>query len=141
MQGPRIPPFLSLSHTLSHTHSPTAALQPFLFFYQGRWRQLVHQYNSSDIGGQFATGGYGQTALQPPTVWSPWVFGGLADPAYTNNVTYLDGSVQTLKRRERPKLLFAQDGRVWLYTAVQSPLNASRDFSYTMVQEVLGMPQ
>jgi len=55
-------------------------------------------------------------------------------------VTYVDGSVQTLNRRERPKLLFASDGRVFLYNAVQSPLNASRDFSYTLVQEVLTLP-
>lgn len=60
--------------------------------------------------------------------------------ADTNNVTYVDGSVQTLSRRERPKLIFASDGRVFLYNAVQSPLNASRDFSYTLVQEVLSLP-
>ena len=60
--------------------------------------------------------------------------------ADTNNVTYTDGSVQTLNRRERPKLLFTSDGRTFLYTAAQSPLNASRDFSFTLVQQVLGMP-
>lgn len=114
---------------------------PFIWQDQmgGRWRQLVHQYNGSDTGAQFGTGGYGENE-DAADIFSPWVYGGLADPAYTNNVTYVDGSVQTLHRRERPKLLFATDGRVWLYNAVQSPLNASRDFSFTLVQEVLGMP-
>ena len=112
---------------------------PFLFLHQGRYRQLVHQYNSSAIGAQFATGGYGE-APQGSGVWGAWAFGGLGDPAYTNQVLYEDGSQAALKRRERPKLLFARDGRVWLYNAAQSPLNASRDFSFTMVQEVLAMP-
>jgi hypothetical protein len=112
---------------------------PLLFLYGGKFRQLVHTYNATDTGHQFATGGYGETAGDA-SVFADWQFGGLADPAYTNNVTYADGSVQELRRRERPKLLFAQDGRVWLYNAAQSPLNASRDFSYTHVQEVLAMP-
>lgn len=99
----------------------------------GKWRQLVHQYNSTHPG--ITSGGYGENA--GGAVFAPWVYGGLADPAFTNNVTYADGSVQGLRRRERPKLLFAEDGRVWLYTAAQSALNASRDFSYTLVQEVL----
>ena len=98
-----------------------------------KWRQLVHQYNATHPG--TTSGGYGENA--GGSVFAPWVYGGLADPAYTNNVTYVDGSVQALRRRERPKLLFAADKRVWLYTAVQSALNASRDFSYTLVQEVL----
>lgn len=112
---------------------------PFLFVYGGKFRQLVHQYNGSNPGAQFATGGYGENH-DPNDVFSPWVYGGLANPAYTNNVTYVDGSVQTLHRRERPKLLFAGDGTVWLYTAVQSPLNASRDFSWTLAQQVIGLP-
>ena len=112
---------------------------PFLFEYGGKFRQLVHQYNGSNPGAQFATGGYGETAGDS-SVFAPWVYGGLADPAYTNNVSYVDGSIQTLRRRERPKLLFTLDGRLFLYTAAQSPLNASRDFSFTLVQEVLSMP-
>jgi hypothetical protein len=104
-------------------------------------RQLVHQYPVSNgrPAPQFATGGYGENG-DAADVFSPWVFGGVADPGYTNNVTYVDGSVQALHRRERPKLLFTADGRTFLYNAAQSPLNASRDFSFTLVQEVLAMP-
>ena len=118
----------------------TAYEDPFLFQWGGKWRQLVHQYPlvNSRPAPQFATGGYGEN-VDVGDVFAPWVYGGLTNPAYTNNVTYVDGSIQTLHRRERPKLLFTLDGRAWLYTAVQSPLNASRDFSFTHVQEVLAM--
>lgn len=114
---------------------------PFLWQSGGRWRQLVHQYPVANghPAPQFATGGYGANDDEGD-VFAPWTFGGTADPAYTNNVSYADGSVQTLRRRERPKLLFALDGTAWLYTAAQSPLNASRDFSFTLVQQVLAMP-
>jgi len=107
-----------------------------------RWRQLVHQYPVANgrPAPQFATGGYGDNG-DAGDVFAPWTFGGTADPAYTNNVTYADGSTQTLRRRERPKLLFAADGTAWLYTAAQSPLNASRDFSFTLVQQVLAFPE
>lgn len=114
---------------------------PCIYRAAGKWRQLIHQYPvvNGRPAPQFATGGYGENA-DAASVFAPWVFGGIADPAYTNNVTYADGSTQTLRRRERPKLLFAADGRTFLYTAAQSPLNASRDFSFTLVQEVLAMP-
>jgi hypothetical protein len=115
---------------------------PFIWQRDGKWRQLVHQYPtiSGRPAHQFATGGYGEIA-DSVDVFAPWQFGGAVDPAYTNNVTYEDGAVETLSRRERPKILFTSDGRAFLYNAVQSPLNASRDFSFTLVQEVLAFPE
>jgi hypothetical protein len=132
---------LAHARTLTHTPSHVNAFAAFIYMYGGRWQQLVHQYpvTNGHPTHQFATGGYGQNS-DDTDVFNPWVFGGLVDPAYTNNVTYADGSVQTLNRRERPKLLFTSDGRTFLYNAAQSPLNASRDFSFTLVQEVLGQP-
>jgi hypothetical protein len=114
---------------------------PFIFQHEGKWRQLVHQYPvvNGRPAHQFATGGYGENS-DVDDVFAPWTFGGTADPAYTNNVTYDDGVTETLNRRERPKLLFTADGRAFLYTAAQSPLNASRDFSFTLVQEVIAFP-
>ena len=130
--------------TLPNNNSAEWYEDPLIWWsFDGRWRQLVHQYPvlNGHPAAQFATGGYGeQLHNASDDFFSPWTFGGLANPAYTNNVTYLDGHVETLNRRERPKLLFASDGTTWLYNAVQSHVNASRDFSFTLVQQVLAMP-
>lgn len=58
--------------------------------------------------------------------------------AYNWSVPVLGGGTETMRRRERPFLLFDDYGKVYLFTAV-SPANTSVQM-YTHVQEVLLPP-
>jgi len=60
-----------------------------------------------------------------------WTYGGLA---YDMNVQWDDGTNMTMKRRERPELIFNSDGvATILFTAVE-PNPPLGDFSFGMVQ-------
>jgi len=60
-----------------------------------------------------------------------WTYGGLA---YNVTVKWDDGTTMNMKRRERPELIFNQDGTpIILFTAVE-PNPPLLDFSFGMVQ-------
>ena len=71
-------------------------------------------YNVSDPAHQFRLGGFAQSTT--PSIFSPWIVQGNANPAYTANfTTFVSGSsgptvTTTLARRERPKLFFDAPG-------------------------------
>ena len=92
---------------------------PFLFFRRSarRWYMLLHQYNASDPAHQIYDGGLAVSDgedLHGEWSWASW-----HAPVYTGRVAYIDGSSAMMQRRERPFVLFGQDGEPEaLYSAV-----------------------
>jgi hypothetical protein len=81
------------------------------------WRALVHQYNGSAPHPQFRVGGALQSA--GADALGPWTLQSDANPVYTTEVPFSDGSAANFTRRERPKLLLGPDGApAVLYTGV-----------------------
>jgi len=65
----------------------------------------------------------------------PWSF--RLQEAYNSTVTFTDGSEETFKRRERPKLFFSSDGEaVPLYLVNGAQKMGTSSESYTLVQPV-----
>ncbi len=63
-----------------------------------------------------------------------WLFGGVA---YTNNVTFTDGSSLLLTRRERPHVVFAEGTRTIVALSNSAMVGgAYGDRSFTLVQGV-----
>ena len=57
--------------------------------------------------------------------------------AFNSTVSFTDGSVETFNRRERPKLLFSDDGEMtplYLINGVQTLVTTAT--SYTLIQPV-----
>ena len=109
---------------------------PFIWFDSGlqRWRVLYHQYNrSAPHDGAVWVGGYAESLTD--NILGDWVVQPHTTPAYTMNVTYVNGERTVLARRERPKLLFDKQGVArYLYNGV-CPSNATSHHSncFTMV--------
>lgn len=97
----------------------------------GQWHLLAHAFrlgmvNASGGGGPHAEGnGYGVYATAPHP-YGPWqVQENLA--AYSADVTFVDGTIWSLQRRERPKVLLDNRGRPsHLFTAVCPPGSEER---------------
>lgn len=108
---------------------------PFLFFDRSaqRWRVLVHQYSLSVK--QHLVGGAAVSLT--PELLGPWELQNHSSPAYTIWVNDTNGALETMSRRERPKLLLGEDGAPEvLYTAV-CPANPKGDgLCYSHAQRI-----
>ena len=106
---------------------------PFVWFSakRGAWSMMVHQYNRSDAANQVLDGGYATSADE--SIYSNWTWGSHQQPLYTGLVTYADGSSDMMVRRERPSLLFSDEGEPSvLYTAVCPPGDHGGSYCYTV---------
>ena len=106
---------------------------PFVWFSakRGAWSMMVHQYNRSNAANQVLDGGYATSADE--SIYSNWTWGGHQQPLYTGLLTYADGSSDMMVRRERPSLLFSDEGEPSvLYTAVCPPGDHGGSYCYTV---------
>ena len=111
---------------------------PFVWYSPKRraWSMMMHQYNRSDAANQVLDGGYATSAGE--SIYSNWTWGGPQQPIYTGLVTYADGSSDMMVRRERPSLLFGDDGEpTVLYTAVCPPGDHGGSYCYTLANPVV----
>ncbi|KAK6068714.1 hypothetical protein SCUP515_09417 [Seiridium cupressi] len=116
-------------------YSPTWTEDPFLWRdKRGNWHFLAHwmidlvEYD----GQQWPRVG---AHMYARNLTGPWTF--KQQEAFNSTVTFTDGSTQTFKRRERPKLFFSDDGEMtplYLINGVQE-MNQSGP-SYTLVQPI-----
>ena len=80
-------------------------------------------------------GGFASTAGE--SLWSVWRWGDYRTPLYTGLVSFDDGSADMMVRRERPSLVFDDEGEpTVLLTAVCPPGDHSGQYCYTLSNPV-----
>ena len=104
---------------------------------RGNWHFLAH---SLEPGGGFGDGPKVGRHGFAADLHGQWTFGG-AELAFNTTVRFDDGSSEDFYRRERPQLLFSEDGAMtptFLVTGVQSVGSPN---SFTLIQPVRGGAQ
>jgi hypothetical protein len=116
-------------------YSPTWTEDPFFWRdKRGNWHTLTHwMIDLMERDGQKwpRVGAH----MYARNLTGPWYF--KQQESFNSTITFTDGSVETFKRRERPKIFFSDDGEVtplYLTTGVQQMNESSR--SYTLIQPV-----
>ncbi|EIT72914.1 hypothetical protein F9C07_1178350 [Aspergillus flavus] len=116
-------------------YSPTWTEDPFFWRdKRGNWHTLTHwMIDIVEHDGQKwpRVGAH----MYARNLTGPWYF--KLHEAFNSTVAFTDGSVETLKRRERPKIFFSDDGEMtplYLINGVQSMNESSR--SYTLIQPI-----
>ena len=103
------------------TPSPAAAQDPFLWQDErGHWHLLMHAMGWSSVGRH----AFSRDAIT-------WEISEVAP--YSADVTFEDGTVQTMLRRERPQLVLDVAGTAPLYFT--SGVEDYSDHTYTLVME------
>ncbi|KAE8151457.1 hypothetical protein BDV25DRAFT_171475 [Aspergillus avenaceus] len=116
-------------------YSPTWTEDPFFWRdKRGNWHILTHWMIDlvEHDGQQWPRVG---AHMYSRSLEGPWHF--KLQEAFSSVVEFTDGSVQTFKRRERPKLFFSDDGEMtplYMVNGVQAMGEGSR--SFTLVQPV-----
>lgn len=115
-------------------YSPTWAEDPFLWRNKrGHWHALAHyMIDIVEHGGRkYPRVGAHMFARH---LRGPWHFH--QHEACNSTVNFTDGSVQTLNRRERPKLFFSSDGEMTPLYLVNGVQDLGSKASYTLVQPI-----